>query len=109
MATIYCALTMQAKSEYFESLSGDVLVRYEAKVLTVGLTKYPYCITEWVEEPTVIPDIKWSDSMLYMVSTPSPYTKEEVKYVVLLFIVNCFTLLVQAWKGMFDGEFLKAD
>ena len=95
---------MQTKSEYFESLSGDAHVRYETKVLTAGLTKYPYSITEWVEEPTVIPDIKWSDSLLYMVSTPSPYTKEEVKVCSAAFIVNCFILLIQAWKGMFDGE-----
>ena len=72
-ATIYCAFIMQAKSEYFESLLGKVRVRYEAKVLTAGLTKDPYSITEWVEEPTVTPDIKWSNFMLYMVSTPSPY------------------------------------
>lgn len=70
---------MEAKSEYFESLSGDARVRYETKLLTAGLTKDPYSITEWIEEPSVIPDIKWSDFMLYMVSTPSPYTKEEVK------------------------------
>ena len=70
---------MEAKSEYFESLSGDARVRYETKLLTAELTKDPYSITEWIEEPSVIPDIKWSDFMLYMVSTPSPYTKEEVK------------------------------
>ena len=70
---------MEAKSEYFESLSGDARVRYETKLLTAGLTKDPYSITEWIEEPSVIPDIKWSDFMLYMVSNPSPYTKEEVK------------------------------
>ena len=45
---------MEAKSEYFESLSGDARVRYETKLLTAGLTKDPYSITEWIEEPSVI-------------------------------------------------------
>jgi len=48
------ALTMQSKSEYFTSLSGDARSRYETKVLTTGLSKDPYSITEWTEEPSVI-------------------------------------------------------
>jgi len=74
---------MQSKSEYFTSLSGDAHSRYEMKVLTTGLSKDPYSITEWTEEPSVIPDIKWSNFMIYIVSSPSPYTMEEINVICL--------------------------
>jgi len=31
------------------------------------------------ENPENLPEVKWSDMMLYMVTTPSPYTREEIK------------------------------
>ncbi len=35
--------------------------------------------SHWSNEPELIPSISWSDVMLYIVSTPSPYTKEAIK------------------------------
>jgi len=65
------------------SLLGDARSRYETKVLTTGLSNDPYSITEWTVKPSVILDIKWRDFMIYMVSTPSPYNKEEIKVIYL--------------------------
>ena len=48
------------------SLSGDAHSRYKTKVLTARLTKDHYSIMEWVEEPSVIPNITWSDFMVHI-------------------------------------------
>ena len=39
----------------------------------------PYLIDNWTRDPETIPQLTWSDAMLYMVSTPSPYTKEAIR------------------------------
>ena len=41
----------------------------------------PYVIQDLKEAPEEVPDVRWSDMLLYMVSTstPSPYTREEIK------------------------------
>ena len=70
---------MELKSEYFANLSADAKVRYESKVTSTGLGQDPYAIKEWTESPENIPEVQWSDMMLYMVTTPSPYTREEIK------------------------------
>ncbi len=72
-------MVMERKSEYFANLSVDAKLRYETKVTNAGLTQDPYAIREWTENPENLPEVKWSDMMLYMVTTPSPYTREEIK------------------------------
>ena len=42
-----------------------------------------YVIDEWSQDPANFRRICWSDVCLYMVSTPSPYTKEAVNVRVL--------------------------
>ena len=70
---------MELKSEYFANLSADVKVRYESKMTSTGLGQDRYAIKEWTESPENIPEVQWSDMMLYMVTTPSPYTRKEIK------------------------------
>ena len=70
---------MERKSEYFTSLSKEAQIRYEEKVVVRGLKIDPYAIESWTEAPEVIPDVHWSDMMLYMIATPSPYTCEAIK------------------------------
>jgi len=70
---------MEKTSEYVLSLTGKSKKRYECKVTSTGLKVDPYTISSWTEDPSMIPDVKWSDMVLYMVSTPSPYTCEEIK------------------------------
>ena len=56
-------------------------VRYSQKLIKNGLNIDPYSITsdQWSKELTNIPEVKWSDMFIYLVSTPSPYTREELK------------------------------
>ena len=72
---------MEQVSEYFSLLSTEAKARYEQKVAKVGLKTDLYAMPSdlWVEEPPSVPNIAWSDLFLYMISTPSPYTKEEMK------------------------------
>ncbi len=72
-------MVMDRKSKYFTNLSADAKCRYEGKVTNSGLRQDPYAITEWTENPENVPEVQWSDLMLYMVTTPSPYTREEIK------------------------------
>ena len=70
------------KSEYLCSLSNEAKQQYESKVVGTGmdLVWIPIPITDnWTRDPETIPQLTWSDVMLYMVSTPSPYTKAAVK------------------------------
>ena len=81
MASGHNSLTLELKSEYFAGLSAETKARYECKVTSAGLTKDPYAIDDQylTEDPDTAPDVQWSDVMLYMISTPSPYTREEIK------------------------------
>ena len=74
-------MALTKKSEYFAQLSDEAKIRYESKLTSAGLDIDPYCIEEslWTREPKVIPKVMWTDISFYMVSTPSPYTKEAVK------------------------------
>ena len=81
---------MEIKSEYFCKLSADSKTRYECKVTSSGLTKDPYAIDEWTDDPDTVPEVQWSDMVLYMISTPSPYTREEIK-----------VSLYQIYKGVY--------
>ena len=68
-------------SEYVTELSSEARERYENKVFKSGLTVDPYVIApeDWTREPSNLPDVQWTDLVLYMVTTPSPYTAESLK------------------------------
>ena len=72
---------MEQVSEYYSWLSAESKQRYTDKVIGVGLRKDPYAIPSelWLAEPDLVPDVKWSDMFVYMVATPSAYTKAEIK------------------------------
>ncbi len=69
------------KSEYVAQLSAVSRQRYEEKLKNVGLFDDPYCLenSAWEKNPEDLPLLSFSDVMMYMVSTPSPYTKESIK------------------------------
>ena len=54
----------------------------------MGLNTDPYTIPNelYMAEPDRIPDVAWSDMFMYMIATPSAYTKEEMK--VSLYLTN---------------------
>ena len=54
----------------------------EVKSFLQALLFDPYSISEWEEDPQDIPSVTWSDMVYYMTSTPSPYTREELKVAV---------------------------
>ena len=60
----------------------------------------PYAIKEsqWSDDPVTIPLLQWSDVILYMVSTPSPYTKESIK--VLLFTISSGSIITSLLLGL---------
>ena len=68
-------------SEYILQLSAVGKERYKEKVVLGGLRTDPYCINdlEWEKSPEFLPEMRWSDVMVYMIETPSPYTGEAVK------------------------------
>ena len=72
---------MKRVLDYTQGLSVVARDRYESKVLQAGLDTDPYSMddSKWFETPDVMQNTSWSDLMLYMTSTPSPYTKEEIK------------------------------
>ena len=72
---------MEQTSEYYSTLSSDSKARYTEKVTGAGLKTDPYVILNksWTEEPVSVPQVSWSDMFLYMILTPSPYAKQELK------------------------------
>lgn len=73
------AVYLVKRSEYLVKLSSEAKKRYESKVVSAGINVDPYAIDKWSQNPEDIPKVQWSDVVLYMVSTPSPYTKEAIK------------------------------
>ena len=63
--------------------------RYIKKLTKVGLSNDPYCLEspEWEKDPENLPSLSWSNIMMFMVSTPSPYTKESIKVVKQFFFI----------------------
>lgn len=92
---------MEQVSEYYSELSGEAKARYESKVLNSGITVDPYAIRDdfWVKEMDVanIPEVKWSDMFMYLICTPSPYTREEMKVCVMhMYVCMCVCVFVCA-------------
>ena len=63
---------------YYESRA-----RYEQKVTEAGLCVDPYSIDSWEINPEMVPNVHWSDMVVYMAKTPSPYTCESVKVYII--------------------------
>ena len=72
---------MERTSEYVHTLSSESRARYVAKVVESGLKSDLYAILKdmWLKELDVVPSVQWSDMFICRVSTPSPYTQEEIK------------------------------
>ena len=61
--------------------SAESKAHYSAKVVALGLTVDPYTLPKesWIAQPDKVPDVSWSDIFLYLIQTPSAYTKEDIK------------------------------
>lgn len=82
---------MESKSDYFHGLTAASKTRYETKVLS---SVDPYSITTWVVNSEEFPEVNLSDMVMYTISTPSPYIREEIK-------VSLCLVLLKWLKGMF--------
>lgn len=78
-------------SEYLLGLSTEAKQRYECKVVAAGLTEDPYVIESWTRDPEKLPRLARSDVVIYMVSTPSPHTKEVMKVSCQLYVFGSHT------------------
>ena len=69
------------KSECLLQLTSLSRQKYIKKITKAGLSCDPYCLesSEWNKDPEDLPLLSWSDITMFMVSTPSPYTKESIK------------------------------
>ena len=72
---------MEQTSENFSSLSSEANEKYETQVVCAGHWVDPYRTENWTEAPEEVPDVRWSDMLLYMVSTLSPHAREKIKVV----------------------------
>ena len=70
---------MERFSQYFRDLSTASKERYELKVTSTGLKHDPYVIEDWCENLASLPDVQWSDLVVYMTTTPSQFTREAIK------------------------------
>ncbi|XP_021342823.1 uncharacterized protein LOC110443137 [Mizuhopecten yessoensis] len=70
-------------SKYATSLPTDAKLRYSTKLLYNNGTEKlpdPYALTEkWDPNPSTWPDLTFGDIYLYLIDTPSIYTKESMK------------------------------
>ena len=73
---------MERFPQYFRDLPTASKERYER------LKHDPYVIEDWCENPASLPDIQWSDLVVYMTSTPGQFTREAIK--VRNCIFQCF-------------------
>ncbi|CAC5369625.1 unnamed protein product [Mytilus coruscus] len=70
-------------STYYHSLPNDTKNRYSTKLFYDAGTKSlpdPYVLTEkWSTDPNTWPDLTFGDIYLYLIDTPSIFTKESMK------------------------------
>ena len=60
-------LRIEIMEQKYKSLSIKSQKRYKEKVVPAGLKTNRAEAQLWTEEPEVIPDMNWSDTMLYMI------------------------------------------
>ena len=80
---------MESKSDYFHGMTAASNAHYETKVLASGLKADPYSITTWVMNSEEFPEVNLSDMVIHMISTPSPYTGEEIEVSFCLVVFTC--------------------
>ena len=53
--------------------------RYERKVIAAGLTTDPYSIEQWHEDMNSLPEVNWTDMIVYLTATPSENSYQAMK------------------------------
>ena len=65
---------------YIETLYGEALARYKKKLeLIDGVDPYQINKKDWSSDEEKLPAISYPDLLSYLLFTPSPYSKEDLK------------------------------
>ena len=68
--------------KYYEELDTVAQKRYREKLNIAGLSCDPYCSNSFLPEPNnrqLWPEVEYPDIFNYLISTTSPYTREQLK------------------------------
>ncbi len=88
-------MTSRKYSEYYEGLEKNVQDRYRLKLGLVGQNLHdPYTFEPDPDSTDAMPEIEFPD--IYIINTPSPYTKEELKAYKSL---EGYKYLIAGWVG----------
>ena len=89
-------MTSRQYSSYFDQLDSKAKARYEAKLDIIGPNfDDPYTLTAAASSDSM-PEVEYPDIYNYLVNTPSPYTKEDLKAYKNL---DGYKYLLAGWVG----------
>ena len=71
----------EGESSYYNQLDQEGKARYKQKLDLVKLNKDPYllCPGSWSTDRALWPSVEFPDICVYLINSPSPYTKEALK------------------------------
>jgi len=71
----------ETESIYYKELNKDDQVRYKEKMRMLEMGTDPYLLPtdEWSTNRNVWPSVEFPDICVYLLNSPSPYTKESLK------------------------------
>ena len=71
----------EIESEFFKQLDVADKKRYKEKLSKLGLRTDPYLLSgdQWSTSRNVWPSVEFPDICVYLINSPSPYTKEALK------------------------------
>ena len=74
-------MSEETESTFFKELSKEDKVRYKEKMTMLGMRTDPYLLPtdEWSTNKKVWPTVEFPDICVYLLNSPSPYTKEALK------------------------------
>lgn len=94
-------------SDYYEQLETDVKKRYQEKLDSIGeRVDDPYTFDSGPQGIGTVPDIEYPDIYNFLINTPSPYTKEELKAYKSL---EGYKYLVAGWVGNVSVHTVRGD
>ena len=77
---VNAAKSKPKKSKYIDTLNGEALARYNKKLeLIDGVHPYQINKKDWSSDKEKLPAISYPDLLSYLLFTPSPYSKEDLK------------------------------
>ena len=92
-------MSSRVYSDYFQQLKGAAKKRYAEKLDMLGTLSDPYAdvnTNPWSLDSASWPEVEYLDMYNYLISTPSPYTKKEMKAYKSL---EGYKYFVDGWVG----------